>query len=77
MASKRVTKSIGVSIMIESCSIINSLAMLTHSHILVERHEKGYKNKFKTVVKWYDAKSKGKGEFRGQFKNGKSDRYLC
>lgn len=28
---------------------------------LVERHEKGHKNKFKTKVKWYDKKGKGKG----------------
>lgn len=27
----------------------------------IERHEKGHKNKFKTKVKWYDKKSKGKG----------------
>lgn len=27
----------------------------------IERHEKGHKNKFKTKVKWYDKKGKGKG----------------
>lgn len=34
--------------------------ILTHT---VERHEKGHKNKFKTKVKWFDKKSKGKGEW--------------
>lgn len=29
----------------------------------VERHEKGHKSKFKTKVKWYDKKSKGKGKW--------------